>query len=78
MVYFPDIMYFQMIHIMFFFNPSPISSIKFGKFHTPIPGLSIGTICPEDLLTQQTGIITSQYQYFHLNVLPNSEFSYCF
>ena len=37
-----------------------------------IPRLSIGTICPEDLLTQQTGIITSQYQYFHLNVLPNS------
>ena len=44
--------------------------------HTPIPCLSIGTIRPEDLLTQQTGIITSHCQYFHLNVLPNSKFSY--
>ena len=42
--------------------------------HTPITQLSIETICPEDLLTQQAGIIISQCQYFHLNVLPNSEF----
>ena len=30
MVYFPDIMYFQMIHM--FFNPSPTNDIKFVKF----------------------------------------------
>ena len=34
----------------------------------------VSALGPEDLLKQQTGIITSQYQCFHLNVLPNSEF----